>query len=125
MLTSFATWQHSINYRGPSTDPTLCLIPDHTLCVLARLLQTSCQQSVLLHDNLTSLIMCYEPNTPIYENIYILTRKLQEVRFMTEDQVVVGNEVEEPDIQLFCIVALRINRNIQCVKKVCLRLLDY
>lgn len=30
---------------------------------------------------------------------------------MTEDQVVVGDEVKEPDIQLLCIVALRINLN--------------
>lgn len=31
---------------------------------------------------------------------------------MTEDQVVVGDEVEEPDKQLLCIVALRFNTNI-------------
>lgn len=29
---------------------------------------------------------------------------------MTEDQVVVGDEVEEPDVQLLCIVALRIKQ---------------
>lgn len=39
-----------------------------------------------------------------------LTRELQEVGFMTEDQVVVGNEVEEPNIQLLCIVALRTDK---------------
>lgn len=32
---------------------------------------------------------------------------------MTEDQVVVCNEVEKPDIQLLCIVTLRIRRNRQ------------
>lgn len=31
---------------------------------------------------------------------------------MTEDQVVVGDEVEEPDIQLLCVVALKISLNI-------------
>lgn len=35
---------------------------------------------------------------------------------MTEDQVVVGNEVEEPDVQLLCIVALRINVKKRCCK---------
>lgn len=31
---------------------------------------------------------------------------------MTEDQVVVGDKVEEPDIQLLCIVALSSNTDI-------------
>lgn len=30
---------------------------------------------------------------------------------MAEDQVVVGNKVEEPNVQLLCIVALRMKRN--------------
>lgn len=28
---------------------------------------------------------------------------------MAEDQVVVGNEVEEPDVQLLCVMALQVN----------------
>lgn len=35
-----------------------------------------------------------------------LTWKLQEVGFVAEDQVIIGNEVEEPDIQLVSIVTL-------------------
>lgn len=42
-----------------------------------------------------------------------LTRELQEIGFVTEDQVVVGNEVEEPDVQLLRIMALEVNnRNV-------------
>lgn len=36
-----------------------------------------------------------------------LTRELQEVGFVAEDQVVVGDKVEEPDVQLLRVVALR------------------
>lgn len=43
--------------------------------------------------------------------MYTLTWELQEIRFVAEDQVVVGNKVEEPNIQLLCIVALRIHSN--------------
>lgn len=38
-----------------------------------------------------------------------LTRELQEIGFVAEDQVVVGNEVEEPDVQLLCVMALEVN----------------
>lgn len=38
-----------------------------------------------------------------------LTRELQEIGFVAEDQVVVGNEVEEPDVELLRIVALQAN----------------
>lgn len=38
-----------------------------------------------------------------------LTRELQEIGFVAEDQVVVGNEVEEPDVELLCVVALEGN----------------
>ena len=30
---------------------------------------------------------------------------------MAEDQVVVGDEVQEPDVQLLCVVALGVKRN--------------
>lgn len=42
--------------------------------------------------------------------IHTLTWQFQEVRFVTEDQVVVGDKVEEPDVQLLCIVALRVQK---------------
>lgn len=48
--------------------------------------------------------------------MYTLTWELQEIRFVAEDQVVVGNKVEEPNIQLLCIVALRIDSNKRHVK---------
>lgn len=38
-----------------------------------------------------------------------LTRELQEIGFVAEDQVVVGNEVEEPDVQLLRVMALEVN----------------
>lgn len=39
-----------------------------------------------------------------------LTRELQEIGFVAEDQVVVGNEVEEPDVQLLRVMALEVNK---------------
>lgn len=38
-----------------------------------------------------------------------LTRELQEIGFVAEDQVVVGNEVEEPHVQLLRVMALEVN----------------
>lgn len=38
-----------------------------------------------------------------------LTWELQEIGFVAEDQVVVGNEVEEPDVQLLRVMALEVN----------------
>lgn len=39
-----------------------------------------------------------------------LTRELQEIGFVAEDQVVVGNEVEEPDVQLLRVMALEVSK---------------
>lgn len=38
--------------------------------------------------------------------MYSLTRELQEIGLVGEDQVVVGDKVKEPNVQLLCVVAL-------------------
>lgn len=38
-----------------------------------------------------------------------LTRELEEIGFVAEDQVVVGNEVEKPDVKLLRVMALEVN----------------
>lgn len=48
--------------------------------------------------------------------MHTLTWELQEVRFVAEDQVVVGDEVEEPHIQLLCVVALTIKTDMKLVR---------
>lgn len=41
-----------------------------------------------------------------YSVVYSLTRELQEIGLVGEDQVVVGDKVKEPNVQLLCVVAL-------------------
>lgn len=53
--------------------------------------------------------VCKKMKLRCYYEAKRLTRELQEIGFVAEDQVVVGNEVEEPDVQLLRVVALEEN----------------